>query len=263
MAWACVRCGAESREYLAPLLCRCGLGGSFAQTGGSGSPRAESAAKPLCLAEGPKKLSRVLTGSAELDRLTDGGWPVGATVTVYGGEGAGKSTLTYRWAAHLGPTLLVCPEMSLAMLSATARRAGANLANLHLSTAADWRTDAEAIGARAVVIDSLSRLEHPVATLGRLIVWAHRAGGVGFALAHKTAGKRKPKGDVGLGHDPDALLRVDARAKGHALVTVQKSRFCATGSSPLALLPPSGPQKAIFSDAQGARRTAPRLERVK
>lgn len=243
MAWQCIRCGFEVREYLAPSLCRCGLTDSFALSGAGAAAAPRARPRPIRLDELPTELPRIRTGERAVDRLTHGGFPCGTSITVYGGEGAGKSTLVLRWSSRMGHTAVVCPEMGHAMLRATAARAGARLERLHLCSEDDWREAAAAVRARVVLFDSVSRAARPVAALRDLIAWAAQSGGVAFALAHMNA-KGRPLGPRALGHDPDAVLRVHpGGTSGRPRVEVRKARFCPRGECEVRLIAARTPRE--------------------
>lgn len=196
----------------------------------SEAPLERGAPAAIRLDAAPAELPRAPTGERGIDRLTGGGFVPGTTVTVYGRAGAGKSTLCLRWASLLGPTVVSCPEMSAAVLRATAARSGARLDRLHLSSPELWEDHAAELDATCVIIDSISRSERPIAELQRLIRWAARSEGVGFAVAHRSK-RGSPLGPTALSHDPDAVVEVRPRAGGQAAVRVEKSRFCATGQT--------------------------------
>ena len=245
-----MRCGAEAREYLAPILCACGLRGSFVPLADDGESAAATPAgpRPIRLDEAPPELPRRATGERGIDRLMGGGFVLGSTVTVYGRAGAGKSTLCLRWATLLGVTVVSCPEMSVGILRATAARAGARLDRLYLSSPESWQRDAAELSATCVVCDSVSRSPQPGAELARLIAWAQRSEGVAFAVAHRSK-KGSPLGPAALSHDPDAVVQVRPRAGGLALVRIEKARFA--------------PQAEAVCSLAAAPRTPAKLRRVK
>jgi predicted ATP-dependent serine protease len=175
---------------------------------------------------------RLSSGDAALDRLLGGGWVRPSAALVWGRAKSGKSRLVYRWASAMGPALVVSLEMGLELTIDAARNAGADLRLLHVTTELEgWEAEAERLGARVVVLDSISAATlWPVSLLRGAYAWAQRARAVVFAIAHvnKRGGVNGP---AALEHWPDYPVRVARGKRGSAVVSLpQGSRFCGPGS---------------------------------
>jgi predicted ATP-dependent serine protease len=177
---------------------------------------------------------RLPSGDAKLDALLGGGWVVPSAALVWARPKTGKSRLVFRWATHMGPALVVEKEMSLDLTIATARSAGADLRLLHIRLDLDgWQADAEALGARVVVFDSIQACTRwPLALLREAYAWAQRRRVVVFAISQVNSSGR-PLGPIALEHWPDYPVRITRRNQKSTIATVafpQGSRFCGPGS---------------------------------
>jgi predicted ATP-dependent serine protease len=235
MRLRCGVCSHETSDVPAPILCNgCGRAETYFPARAPGDPTPD-AAPVLSLADDAPPVRRVATGIADVDRLLEGGPALSATVLVHGREGSGKSSLTLRVAAGCSatldcPTLVVCPEMSHAILSETARKTGAQLSRLfRCKDPASWESEASAVGARVLLVDSVSKMPDPLGTLGRVIDWARRCNAVALCLAHQTT-RGTARGGGGAVHDPDTVLQMTHdRRTGERRLVVEKSRTCALG----------------------------------
>lgn len=223
-----------------PRVCPgCGVVGAFDRLEGDDEPEAEELEGPPLelhsLAQRGPALRLVRCDVGPVDRLL-GGFPQGTASTLYGARGAGKSTIALQIAAGLaarlrGPALVVCPEMSPEILRRTAARVGAGLERLYPSREPEaWELEAESIGARVLLVDSVSRFPRPVETLHAAIEWARAARGVALLLTHMSR-KGKPLGPVALEHDTDAVLKVTLSGNAARTLSIDgKCRWAPIGS---------------------------------
>lgn len=245
MSARCSACDDVTTEHPLPILCtRCGRADTYFEEGrAASSGSADSSVAPALvrtLADDPPTVRRIRTGFSEFDKLFDGGLALGAALLVYGGPGSGKSTLTLKLVAGVAETLderalVVCPEMSHAILARTANGAGADVSRLvRCEDPSAWEKEAHALGTRALLVDSVSKM--PRDTLESVITWARERDAVAVCLAHQTM-SGSARGGAGTGHDPDVVCRVYLnRRTEERTLTIEKSRTCALGS--LQLAPP-------------------------
>ena len=233
--WRCVACGQAALGRAEPPPCACGVERSWVMDGpserepeagpGGASVRADQVE--------PDELPRLRTGARALDALLGGGPAAGSAVLVYGKRGAGKSRLTYRFAsAHR--CLVAHPEMARNVARAVAESTGANLARVHLLGTLDgWQAEAELVGARAVVLDSLAAAVDPVAELRAAQTWARSRSALVYCIAHATkAGDHR--GSTELSHWADYEWRLVPDVGG-ARVEVVKTRLEPAGAVVVAL----------------------------
>ncbi|OFW65963.1 MAG: hypothetical protein A2Y74_05370 [Actinobacteria bacterium RBG_13_63_9] len=182
-------------------------------------------------------LPRVATGEHDLDELLGGGFATGSSVLVYGRQGAGKSRLTYRWATR-EPCLVVCPELSLDVARAIIASTGGQLATAYLlQEIAGWEGEAERLGVRSLVLDSLGAAPRPVPLLRAVRGWAQRTSAVAYCLQHANK-KGDHRGETSLGHWADYELRA-AKPTPTAISTrieLRKTRLGPTGTVALKLI---------------------------
>lgn len=236
--WTCLACGRTERSTAVPPACICGVEQSWLApdedviTGRSHGVRAVLASSMAAV-----ELPRVATGEAELDELLGGGFARGSAVLVYGRQGAGKSRLTYRWATR-DPCLVVCPELALDVARAIIASTGGQLATAYLLQELDgWETEAERLGIRSLVIDSLGAAPRPVPLLRAAQAWAQRSGGVAYCLQHANK-KGDHRGETSLAHWADYELRA-AKPTPTATSTrieIRKTRLGPTGTVALRLV---------------------------
>ena len=230
--WVCLACGEKYESRTGPpRICACGVVDAFGR--GEVIPRRpgntdpgvqEIESVPLgevrALARGRK------TGIAELDRsrLLGAGIPDGIPILLYGPSTGGKSTLAIQIVAAMGrPGLLVVPEMSEEVAKTIANRSGADLSGFRLYRGAleAWPAEADRVGARAVLVDSVSKFPRPDEALETLIDWARRSGAVAVAIAHES---RRGKPLLRAEYEPDCVLRLTRRG-ARRTVEVQKCRW--------------------------------------
>jgi len=107
---------------------------------------------------------RLLTGSAELDRVLGGGLVAGSVTLIGGDPGIGKSTLMLQSAAALSaaaPSLYATGEESLKQVGLRARRLGLDSAGTRLVAETQVEAIVEAaksLKARALIIDSIQTM---------------------------------------------------------------------------------------------------------
>jgi DNA repair protein RadA/Sms len=108
---------------------------------------------------------RLLTGSAELDRVLGGGLVAGSVTLIGGDPGIGKSTLMLQSAAALNaaaaPSLYATGEESLKQVGLRARRLGLDSAGTRLIAETQVEAIVEAaksLKARALIVDSIQTM---------------------------------------------------------------------------------------------------------
>ncbi len=234
MPATCSECGDRTSEKPRPLFCgACGKAGTLLEDAAASIDK--SGGRIRTLADDPQENITVACGVPELD-LELGGFGVGTTVTLCGREGAGKSVLALRVAHGLCRSLktrclAVVPEMGEPMLYRCAQIARADLSLFTRSLDVEhWEDEADAIGARIVIIDSVSRMASPQETLTALIEYSRAVDGVGLALAHLNQ-KGMPLGPAGLRHDPDAWFRLEKLRRGRVLRVGKTPRWAPCGDS--------------------------------
>ena len=152
----CAACG-EWNTLVAELQ---GSGGA-----GRGAVRAVRASPSTSLAEqAGVEQPRLLTGSAELDRVLGGGLVAGSVTLIGGDPGIGKSTLMLQSAAALNaaaPSLYATGEESLKQVGLRARRLGLDSAGTRLIAETQVEAIVEAaksLKARALIVDSIQTM---------------------------------------------------------------------------------------------------------
>jgi DNA repair protein RadA/Sms len=182
---------------------------------------------------------RIPTGDRAVDRVLGGGFGAGESVLLHGPRGSGKSRCAYRWASRAGG-LVVALEMGPAMTRHTAASAGADLGRLWISGAEGWQQLARELGARVVVIDSVSRWPgpgSPVELVQQAAAWAESRGIVVLLISHENKRGRE-RGSAELGHDADTVARVENnRADGTARFRLLKRRLSPLASCRVELVP--------------------------
>jgi predicted ATP-dependent serine protease len=233
VAFTCIVCGAKTNSSPPPLLCDgCGRADTYVDVGASAAT-AQKGATRYSLADDAPPVCYVSTRFADVDALLDGGFALGTTTLVYGARGSGKSTWCLRVAAGCartldGAALVVCPEMSHAILARTATRAGAELERLiRCRVPEEW--ESEVARDRVLLVDSLSKMRDPLGTLERVVEWARQRSAIAICLAHQTrAGDAM--GGAGLEHDVDAVFRITHDEHTHERrLYIEKSRTAPVG----------------------------------
>jgi DNA repair protein RadA/Sms len=152
----CGACG-EWNTLVAELQ---GAGGTArSAAAGARSPPSTSLAE-----EASTEQPRLLTGSAELDRVLGGGLVAGSVTLIGGDPGIGKSTLMLQSAAALSaaaPSLYATGEESLKQVGLRARRLGLDSADTRLIAETQVEAIVEAaknLKARALIVDSIQTM---------------------------------------------------------------------------------------------------------
>ncbi len=241
----CLACGKSTEIPVPPECPHCETEGAWESLlGGAAAERRAAPPELVSLAQyagiGDRRLP---SGDPALDALLGGGWFPGESVLVHGPRGSGKSRLCLRWASALRPALVVCLEMPPGLTREVAGSSGAELGALYpVEELSGWVAAARRLGARAVLIDSISKTRRPADTLRAATAWAQAREGVALLVSHENARGGAAGGPV-LEHDPDSVLRVsDPRPDGTARVEVLKRRVTPGGSVRLrvAAHPPPG-----------------------
>jgi len=233
IAWTCIACGATDSGRREPSVCRCAVEGSW--TIASGGASVARAVRADAFRQVDRR--RVPSGDAELDCLLGGGWVLGSSALLWGDPGSGKSRLSLRWASRAAPCLYAALEMPAELAIETAASAGAELGGLWVVDTVEGLTaEAARIGARSVVVDSVSATARPLALVRELAEWAPRSGAVVFLIAHRNR-RGRALGSSGLEHWPDYTVHLAGRKSSSARVTVRKSRYCRRGFVVLELAP--------------------------
>ncbi len=156
-----------------------------------------------------------------------------AFVLVWGPPGSGKSTFTLALASELadhGPTLYVSAEEGIgSVMAERIRRLSADHPNLIIAEFHDLddvRRVAERLGARFVILDSISELDPRSQSVENFRKWAKEKGIGLYLIAHATKGGQY-RGPSYVGHGTDVIVHVN---DGEA--ATRKNRF-----SPLASVP--------------------------
>lgn len=223
--WTCIACGATDQSRREPPACACGVEGSWTLQSASGSVARAVRADAFRRIE----RRRVSSGDSALDQVLAGGWVLGSSALVWGDPGAGKTRLCLRWAAFAAPCLFASLEMPPELVLDTAASVGADLEGLWLVDTVEGLTaEAARIGARSVVVDSVTATPRPLALVKELSHWAPSSGAVVWMVAHRN-GKGRARGGPALEHWPDYTVQMRARKASGARVTVKKSRYCPRG----------------------------------
>lgn len=140
--FVCNNCGYESLKWLGKCP-SCSSWSTFEEQAEAPAGKFETKANPITVRSVPRKLSeigeaegeRIVTGSAELDRVLGGGVVRGSMVLVGGDPGIGKSTLLLQICQNLGnehSILYVSGEESAQQIKMRASRLGVKAENLRL-----------------------------------------------------------------------------------------------------------------------------------
>lgn len=238
-AAVCGACGRREKPPI-PRVCICGNAGAWEWS--PGPPRPAASRPEGDAAQRLDELDelapeRIPTGDRAVDRVLGGGWGAGESVLLHGPRGSGKSRCSYRWASRSGG-LIVATEMAAPMVRHTAASAGADLGRLWISGADGWQRRAVELGARVVVIDSVSRWPgSPVELVQQAAAWAMATGIAVLLICHENKRGRE-RGSAELGHDADAVARIEGnRADGTARFRLLKRRLSPLASCRVELVP--------------------------
>ena len=259
IAFVCSVCGAHSVKWQGQCP-DCDAWNTLAQTTVAARPTGRPAGpEPTHLgAVDEESDRRHATGFSEFDRVLGGGLVPGAVVLLGGDPGVGKSTLLQQVAAQLPDSLLTCystGEESLAQIAQRSRRLG--LDSPSLSLLADTSLDnilqqAEAIGAGALVIDSIQTLatsDLPSAPgsvaqlracVGRVVQFAKQRGVSVFLIGHVTK-EGAIAGPRVVEHMVDTVLYFESDpASRYTIVRAIKNRFGASNEMGVFAMTESG-----------------------
>jgi DNA repair protein RadA/Sms len=168
--FVCQGCGSSSPKWQGQCAA-CGewntlvaeIQGPRAATRGAASAPRSSGSTSLA-EEASVEQARLLTGSAELDRVLGGGLVAGSVTLIGGDPGIGKSTLMLQSAAALsaaGPSLYATGEESLKQVGLRARRLGLDSAGTRLIA----ETQVEAIVAAAKTLKAAALIVDSIQTM--------------------------------------------------------------------------------------------------
>lgn len=227
-SWICDACTRIFEDDEPPPICPgCGVQGAFSKCDAPSDEESEGADALPTLADPAPRVQLVKTGTP-LDSLI-GGFARGTTTAVHGSRGSGKSTLCLSVAAGLALSLgsralVVCPEMSHAILGTTARFVARKDLLVRCPDHLAWKLHAARTRALVVLVDSVSVFPDPLATTNVLIDWARDSNGVAIALLHETkAGDAS--GSTALTHNVDAVLRLSRRGRTRRVSIDGKCRW--------------------------------------
>ena len=246
-AYVCTVCGAHSVKWQGQCP-DCDAWNTLAQTTVSARPVGRvTGTEPSRLetVAGENEL-RFATGFSEFDRVLGGGLVPGAVVLLGGDPGVGKSTLLQQVAAQLPESLTPCyatGEESLRQIAQRSRRL--ELDSPSMSLLADTSLDnilqqAEAIGAGALIIDSIQTLSIPDlpsapgsvaqlrACVGRVVQFAKQREVSVFLIGHVTK-EGAIAGPRVVEHMVDTVLYFESDpASRYTIVRAIKNRFGAS-----------------------------------
>ncbi len=252
MRWTCLACGRMRQAAKKPWWCDCGVDDPWvaAEEEASGAPppvRARRATECVGRLGGT-----VGTGCDELDELLGGGILERSSVLVHGPRGSGKSRLVTRWASRI-PCLWACAELLPEVAASILQTTGANVRAVWLYPQIEgWEREAERVGARVVVLDSISESRHPGEVLRRARAWAQATGcdRIVWCVSHVNA-KGHAKGGTDTEHACDYEMQVlpGKAGSGVARVKLLKSRVGPTGVVLVPLVP--GAQSSRAGERRG------------
>lgn len=216
-----------------PFGCECGIEDSWVLAGSVDEPApAARAQRADELPDTP--LKHITTGIGELDLLLGGGFVEESGVLVHGWRGSGKSRVCYR-IGGAGRCLIVHPELTAKVAREIAKSTGARLERLWFLPDLDgWESEADRLGVRRVVLDSLGDVSDPVRAMKAARKWAQRRAGVVLLIQHTTK-DGQAAGPARVAHDADAEIKVSPAGNDRARVRVMKARSSARGSVVLPL----------------------------
>lgn len=175
------------------------------------------------------------TGDLELDQLLGGGFALGSWAGLWGRAGSGKSRLALRWLTHMGRTLWCSNEMPTDLVVQTARSCGAVLENLYVATDVDPTEIAQhsrELRCNFMGFDSISELEDDEADglLPIMRFWSEGGPRFGIVICHETKDGNY-RGPSTFGHGAGGYLLRTSPEAPFARVSIEKSRYCAVGST--------------------------------
>ncbi len=222
--FVCSSCGGSSPKWQGQCAA-CGewntLVAELQGSGGAarGAVSAARASPSTSLAEeASAEQPRLLTGSAELDRVLGGGLVAGSVTLIGGDPGIGKSTLMLQSAAALSagaPSLYATGEESLKQVGLRARRLGLDSAGTRLVAETQVEAIVEAaksLKARALIVDSIQTMysDRVDAAPGRRLAAARMYGRARAVREEQRHGR-----PAGGARDQGGADRRSARARAH------------------------------------------------
>lgn len=176
-AYFCQECGNESPKWMGRCSA-CGAWNSMVEeivvkdtaksSAGLSLGLSETSAPMLIREVAVEEQSRMMTGSAELDRVLGGGLLAGSLTLVVGDPGVGKSSMTIKLCADLarteGKILYVTGEESTRQVKMRAERLGAIADDLYILSETNLDTiEAQALklAPKLLVIDSIQTVFRP------------------------------------------------------------------------------------------------------
>lgn len=176
-AFFCQECGNESPKWMGRCSA-CGAWNSMVEeivvkdtaksSAGLSLGLSETSAPMLIREVAVEEQSRMMTGSAELDRVLGGGLLAGSLTLVVGDPGVGKSSMTIKLCADLarteGKILYVTGEESTRQVKMRAERLGAIADDLYILSETNLDTiEAQALklAPKLLVIDSIQTVFRP------------------------------------------------------------------------------------------------------
>lgn len=234
MLWTCIGCGKEERRRGEPWPCECGTEKSWIAAGGALEPGERGRAERADQVD-DRPLRRIPTLIKELDRLLGGGVVEQSAALVHGSRGSGKSRVCYRAAAG-GECLVVHPELTKRQAREIAQTTGIELERVwFLGELNGWESEADRLGVKRVVLDSLGDSADPVGDMKRARAWAQRRGGFVLCIQHTTK-DGSAAGPSKVGHEADYELKLSPQGARRVRVRVLKARGSPKGSVVLPLV---------------------------
>jgi hypothetical protein len=145
----------------------------------------------------------------------------------------------------LRPVLVVSLEMTTTEMIALANYLRVSLVGLWIVESPEWEAEAERVGARFVVVDSVGAAYRPVAFMRRARDWANEHNAIVAVVGHANS-RGRAKGDTGLSHWPGVVVEAKPRSFGRVeLSCPRKNRYGLTGPNrPKILVDLGTPQPA-------------------
>ncbi|MGQ0572209.1 MAG: DNA repair protein RadA [Armatimonadota bacterium] len=274
--YACQHCGQESAKWMGRCP-TCGEWNTFVeepQTPAARPARRAAAAEPVSVADVETAIeSRILTGSAEFDRVLGGGLVVGSVVLVGGDPGIGKSTLLLALADRVAgagqQVLYVSAEESVRQIKLRAERLGSAAPLLFLLAENDLDTITATSGRlrpAVLIVDSIQTVFRPDVTsapgsvaqvrecTATLVHLAKQEGMATFIVGHVTK-EGALAGPRVLEHLVDTVLSFEGdRHHAYRILRATKNRFGSTNEigvfemAATGLLEVANPSAAFLSE---------------
>lgn len=239
IVFTCAVCG-YARKSFAARCAKCSRWNTF-HRGGSIAPPGQA----IRLDKAGNPPPRVRTGIPALDSVLGGGFVPGSSVLLYGGKGAGKSTLAAQaafWAAvrEKRPSLYCSGEEPWWQISERLERLDLHPGYLYFSPeleAGRVLAECRRLKPALLVIDSAQKLDLPnrkgsdyerrVRALLDLLAGL-RDLRVAALLISQVNGQGKPKGGSAYEHEPDVVLKISVEKEPRRLLAAEKNRYGGT-----------------------------------